>query len=128
VNARRASALVVALVACSKASAPPAAPARGSVNDLAAIEIPLPAAAGNADLISLVLTREGTVFWDGAEVADADVVARLDRFAHQHPDARCVISADARAPHGRVVALIDTLKQHGLTRFALNIESADAGP
>ncbi len=35
------------------------------------------------------------------------------------------ISADEAAQHGQVVKLMDILRQAGLTRFALNVESAE---
>ena len=34
-----------------------------------------------------------------------------------------VISADAEALHGRVVHVIDLAKQHGITKFAINVQS-----
>lgn len=37
------------------------------------------------------------------------------------PDARVVIRADARVPHGVVIALIDALKQRGITHIAFGV-------
>jgi biopolymer transport protein ExbD len=39
-------------------------------------------------------------------------------------DIQAVIAADKRASHGEVIRLIDVVKQEGITKFALNIESS----
>ena len=39
------------------------------------------------------------------------------------PDPTAVISADTKAEHGVVIRLMDALRQAGLTRFALNVET-----
>jgi biopolymer transport protein ExbD len=39
-------------------------------------------------------------------------------------DIQAVIAADKRASHGEVIRIIDIVKQEGILKFALNIESA----
>jgi biopolymer transport protein ExbD len=41
-------------------------------------------------------------------------------------DLQAVIAADKAASHGEVIHLIDVVKQEGITKFALNIQSAAA--
>ena len=37
---------------------------------------------------------------------------------------QAVIAADKKAAHGEVIHIIDVVKQEGIKKFALNIESA----
>ena len=46
-----------------------------------------------------------------------------DELAAGKKDLQAVIAADKAASHGEVIRLIDLVKQEGITRFALNIES-----
>ena len=39
-----------------------------------------------------------------------------------------LIAADKETPHGSVVKLIDTVRKHGITDFAINVEAGASGP
>jgi biopolymer transport protein ExbD len=97
-----------------------------------AIEVDLPRAASGGETVgptlAFALDREGNLFVDGApataEEARGAVRAALARSA----EARALISADRAVSHGRVIEVIDLVKQEGLTRFAIDVERAeDAG-
>lgn len=94
-----------------------------------AIEVDLPRAASGGEIVgptlAFALDREGKLFVDGApatvEAAREAVRAALAR----SPEARALISADRAVSHGRVIEVIDLVKQEGLTRFAIDVERAE---
>ncbi len=93
------------------------------------IKVDLPkAASGESDVEStmvLSVTGDGTYYLD-------DEATTLDEIAEQtvtrleaEPELRAIIAADKGVEYGRVVDLIDTIKQNGLDKFALNIEKKE---
>lgn len=90
------------------------------------IKVDLPrAASGDSEVTSTLtfqITEEGDYFLDG-DPADLSAIARAvaSRTADE-PELRAVIAADKHVEYGRVIDLIDTIKQNGLEKFALNIE------
>lgn len=93
-----------------------------------AIKVQLPQAASGDQTekqspLDFTITREGTVHW-GKDVVDwAQLGPRLQTVMKQKPDQTAMISADQSTPHGTVIRLMDALRQAGLTKFALNVES-----
>src|SRR5512144_1185284 len=93
-----------------------------------AIQVDLPRAAAGGETvgptIAFALDREGRLFVDGApatvEAARDAVRAAVGRSS----EARALISADRAVSHGRVIEVIDLVKQEGLTRFAIDVERA----
>ncbi len=94
-----------------------------------AIRVDLPRAASGGEVVgptlAFALDRDGNLFLDGApstaEAARGAVRAALAR----SPAARALISADRAVSHGRVIEVIDLVKQEGLTRFAIDVERAE---
>ena len=95
-----------------------------------AIEVDLPRAASGGESVGPTLAfavdRDGKLYVDGEpatlEAAREAVRAALAR----SPEARALISADRAVSHGRVIEVIDLVKQEGLTRFAIDVERAEA--
>jgi biopolymer transport protein ExbD len=94
-----------------------------------AIEVDLPRAASGGETVgptlAFALDREGKLFLDGAP-ATLDGARQAVRTAvAKSPEARALISADRTVSHGRVIEVIDLVKQEGLTRFAIDVERAE---
>jgi biopolymer transport protein ExbD len=94
-----------------------------------AIEVDLPRAASGGETVgptlSFALDREGKLFLDGAP-ASLDAAREAVRAAlAKSPEARALISADRAVSHGRVIEVIDLVKQEGLIRFAIDVERAE---
>lgn len=70
------------------------------------------------------LTKEGELVWDKEKMDWATLGQRLAGLGDRAVEQTAVISADEATPHGSVIRLMDTLRQAGLTRFALNVDSA----
>ncbi|MCY1017132.1 ExbD/TolR family protein [Pyxidicoccus sp. MSG2] len=95
------------------------------------VEVDLPRAANGGEtvqgLVNVVLDKEGKLFFDGAEVSEADLSVKVAEQVAKDKDTRAIISADQSIPYGRVMKLIDVVKGQGIAKFALNIEK-DVAP
>ena len=96
------------------------------------LEVDLPRAAHGGEtlqgIVNVVLDKDGRIFFDGAEVSEADLLRRVGESLAKDPQARAVISADQALNYGRVMHLIDAIKGQGIAKFALNIQKdATAG-
>lgn len=94
------------------------------------IKVNLPdAATGEAtDITSLglQLTSDGKLHLDGEEITEGALRTVLQEELAASEDVTCLIAADTDVPHGRVVWLIDIVKQEGVSKFAINIDPATA--
>src|SRR5262245_53558363 len=89
------------------------------------VELPRASSGGSAvqSTLNLVCTRRGELLLDGQPVASpAEAAARIRRQADANPKTQAVIAADRGVEYGRVVELIDLVKQSGITTFALDVE------
>lgn len=96
------------------------------------IKVTLPEAATgeNTDTTSLglMLDREGALFLDGEPITNDALRAFIRQEKAKKADLICLIAADEATPHGKVVGLIDLVKQEGVVKFAINIEPVQAPP
>jgi biopolymer transport protein ExbD len=68
------------------------------------------------------------MFHDDKAIHDDRALLELAREAvAANPDVRAVIRADASAQHGRVIHVLDLLKQAGLAKIAFGVAPVDAG-
>ncbi|MDP8254157.1 MAG: biopolymer transporter ExbD [Candidatus Alcyoniella australis] len=89
------------------------------------VELPKAVTAESSDpqTFSIVATAEGDLFLNGAPTDEAQIVDYIKQRLVNSPDLQVVISADKMVYHGNVVHLIDLVRQHGVRKFALNVES-----
>jgi biopolymer transport protein ExbD len=94
-----------------------------------AIEVDLPRAASGGETVGPTLAfavdREGRLFLDGAPATLDEARQAVRTAVARSPEARALISADRAVSHGRVIEVIDLVKQEGLTRFAIDVERAE---
>jgi biopolymer transport protein ExbD len=93
----------------------------------ASLKVELPkAASGGAKVettINIVYTKKGELLLNGAAVPSlAEAAAVIRREATANPKTQAVIAADKGVEYGRVVEIIDVVKQNGISTFALDIE------
>jgi biopolymer transport protein ExbD len=73
-------------------------------------------------IFSVELTEDGRTFVDSNLIANDDLVGALGREAkRKNPDLRAVIRADARVQHGRVIHMLDLLKQADISKIAFAV-------
>lgn len=93
-----------------------------------AIKVQLPRAATGEEAkkspLEFALNAEGLLFWGKDSISWEALSSRLLKLGPQASEETAIISADQKTPHGQVVRLMDALRQAGLTKFALNVESA----
>jgi biopolymer transport protein ExbD len=96
------------------------------------VPLDLPKAASGTEVqvvFSVVLAADGTVEVDSKPVANDDAIFPLAREAHAgNADLRAVIKADSAVPHGRVIHVLDLLKQAGLSKIAFGVSPGAAAP
>ncbi|MFK7872834.1 MAG: ExbD/TolR family protein [Oligoflexales bacterium] len=95
------------------------------------IDIKLPQAetGENTDVsknLAFVLDKDSRLFLDG-ELIDfpqvAEQIEKARKDAQSGAQLQALITADQETPHGAVVKLIDTVRQSGITEFAMNVEA-----
>jgi biopolymer transport protein ExbD len=88
------------------------------------VELPRAASGGSRvdSTLNLVLTRRGELFLDGAQLSLAQAAETVRRQSSAGGKTQAVISADKGVEYGKVVELIDLVKQNGIASFALDIE------
>ena len=93
------------------------------------IKVDLPRAATGEktkrSTISIVLTRQDDLYLNGERTTPAELETHIREEVADNPDVQAVISADTTLMYGRVIWLIDLVKQLGVRKYALNIKYRD---
>lgn len=100
------------------------------VNKSISVELPK-AATGETvtPTLSISLDVAGKLYLDGVGIEPDALRQRIAAAYRSDPEVKAIISADGRVTHAQVVAVIDTLRQEKVTKFAINtspIEPKDA--
>src|SRR5688572_21097933 len=70
-------------------------------------------------VLNVSIDAQGGVLANGAKVDDDDALKRsASRALKDNPELRTVISASASASHGKVMHVLDTVRDAGITRVA----------
>jgi biopolymer transport protein ExbD len=69
---------------------------------------------------AVTIMRDGSMLFDGAPIAEPQLVEKLRAAVHDHPDVSLIVTADEHAFHGSVVHVIDLAKVEGIAKFAIN--------
>jgi biopolymer transport protein ExbD len=94
------------------------------MNQTVPLDLPK-AATGTSDVqvvFSIVLAADGRAMVDTKQIPNDDAILQLARdAASAHPDLRAVIKADAAVTHGRVIHVLDLLKQAKVNKIAFGV-------
>jgi biopolymer transport protein ExbD len=89
------------------------------------VPLDLPKAASGTEVqvvFSIILAADGTTQVDSKNVANDDAILGLARDAHtKNNELRAVIKADSAVSHGRVIHVLDLLKQAGVGKIAFGV-------
>lgn len=89
-----------------------------------AVNLVLPRSATATETVDtpnvLYLTSDGIIFLNDLQVDEGRLPELLGQLRSSSLEDRMVLRADENASHGRVVGLIDTIKQSGFTRVSLS--------
>jgi biopolymer transport protein ExbD len=99
------------------------------------IEVDLPRAANSRDKtvqgpVMITIDKDAQVFLDGAPTDNAALLIKMKEAVSKDKEVRAVVSADQSLNYGKVMKVIDLVKEAGIAKFALNIvkDGAAAGP
>ena len=91
-----------------------------------AIQVDLPKAATGEGteptMLALTLTEDGNIYLNGEPTTRPALIEYLPEVAKSDDQAQALIAADKSVPHGKVIEMIDLVRQMGIYRFALNID------
>src|SRR4029077_2543951 len=94
------------------------------------VPLDLPKAASGTEVqvvFSIVLAADGTAQVDSKPIPTDDAIFGLAREAHaKNAELRAVIKADSAVPHGRVIHVLDLLKQAGVAKIAFGVTPVPA--
>jgi biopolymer transport protein ExbD len=94
------------------------------MNQTVPLDLPK-AATGTSDVqvvFSIVLAADGRAMVDSQAIPNDDAILQLARdAAAAHSDLRAVIKADASVTHGRVIHVLDLLKQAKVNKIAFGV-------
>jgi biopolymer transport protein ExbD len=89
------------------------------------VPLDLPKAATGSEVqtvFSIVLAVDGSTQVDSKPVPNDDAILPIARDAHaRNPELRAVIKADSAVPHGRVIHVLDLLKQAQVAKIAFGV-------
>jgi biopolymer transport protein ExbD len=104
--------------------------ARLIVNQSVPLDLPKAAVASDvATVFSVILAADGSTYADGKKLPNDDGILPLAKDAHgKNPEMRAVIKADSAVPHGRVIHVLDLLKQGQLTKIAFGVSPVPPAP
>lgn len=92
------------------------------------LKVELPKSATSDESVArthaITITREGTLRWNDHDVTEDEYVAEL-KGAKASGDITLVVSGDTGALHGNVVHAIDLAKLQGISKFAINVQTAN---
>ena len=96
------------------------------------VNLPKADTADNADKsknLAFVLDAKSQLYLDGKALSFDEVAGRIKEEQAKANGAplNAIISADKETPQGAVVKLIDTVRKHGITDFAINVEAGSSG-
>ena len=95
------------------------------------VPLDLPKAASGSDIqtvFSIVLAADGTTQIDSKNATGDDAILAQARAAREkNPELRAIIKADSSVPHGRVIHVLDLLKQAQVAKIAFGVSPVAPG-
>ncbi|HWR39843.1 MAG TPA: biopolymer transporter ExbD [Patescibacteria group bacterium] len=93
------------------------------------LPVNLPHAVGSQDktqqVITLTLSKDGKLFYNREQIAaPAEAAARLTLLAKEGRQSSVIINADRSVEHGRVVELLDAIRQSGSQKISVAVSPA----
>lgn len=95
------------------------------------VPLDLPKAASGSDIqtvFAISLAADGTTQVDSKTVPNDEAVLGLAKAAREkNPELRAIIKADSAVPHGRVIRVLDYLKQAQVAKIAFGVSPVAPG-
>ncbi|MFO0649549.1 MAG: biopolymer transporter ExbD [Polyangiales bacterium] len=91
-----------------------------------AIPVDLPhASTGNGITVAVAISvdQTGAIYADTRPVTETELTGIMRQRRAENPEVRAIIAADQRVSHGRVIRVIDLIRQAGVTKFAIQTQT-----
>lgn len=89
------------------------------------LPVDLPHATGTNNqtqqVFTLTLTKDNQLFYDKEISSPIDAVQRLAKQSKENKQISVIINADRSVEHGRVIELMDGIRQSGITKIAVAV-------
>jgi biopolymer transport protein ExbD len=85
-------------------------------------------AATEAHDLAIAVLEDGRTVVGGKVVDEGALAAILDHVQRENPDTLVLVQADQSVIHGKVVAVMDLARRHGLARLAIATRADPASP
>jgi biopolymer transport protein ExbD len=69
--------------------------------------------------VRVSVDRTGAIFVDARPVTEGDLPGQMRQRYNENHDVRVIIAADQSVSHGRVIRVIDLVRQGGVSKFAI---------
>jgi biopolymer transport protein ExbD len=104
--------------------------ARLIVSQTLPMDLPRAATGGEQQVVfSVAMNAKGEMTVDSRPVkSDPELLALAQQARHGKPELRAVIHADSAVSHGRVVRVMDLLKQGGIGKIAFGVSPTKVEP
>jgi len=73
---------------------------------------------------TITMSGDGRIFLNNKETDLGGIQAAAQAEVQKNPEIQAIISADKDVPHGKVVSVMDSVKQGGVKKFAISIEKS----
>lgn len=87
--------------------------------DLPETEAQAPSTPTETVVVEVGIAADGSLFWDGTALTEADFEQRLQAAAHTESKPELHLYADKNTPYQRLAEAIAAAQRHGLTRIGL---------
>ncbi len=77
------------------------------------------------DHVSLTLTKDGELFFNKEAITVLELAPHLQHMLDEQEQPSVVINADEAVSHGRVVEIMDIVRQTGISTMAIATDPAD---
>jgi biopolymer transport protein TolR len=96
------------------------------------VEVDLPKAANSNDRtvqgpVMITLDKDANILLDGAPTDMPGLLEKMKAALEKDKEVRAIISADQSLNYGKVMNIIDLVKEAGIAKFALNIVKEGKG-
>lgn len=72
--------------------------------------------------LNIVIASNGDMTLDGQSTSEEKIKEAATEESHKNPEIQAIIAADKDVPHGKVVSVLDLVKEAGVRKFAISIE------
>jgi biopolymer transport protein ExbD len=100
------------------------------INQTVPLDLPRPTGTSDVQVVlSIVLAADGQATVDSQPIANDEAILQLAGDAQaRHSDLRAVVNADAAVTHGRVIHVLDLLKQARVSKITFGTSPVAAAP